>query len=46
MLPMKLLFVVILFVLSTLCVNAQVAIGEMAPDFSLYNTKNKLVSLS
>ena len=43
---MKFIFVVILFVLSTLYVNAQVAIGEMAPDFSLYNTKNKLVSLS
>ena len=45
MLSMKFIFVVILFVLSTLYVNAQVAIGEMAPDFSLYNTKNKLVSL-
>ncbi len=43
---MKFFLTIILSLLSCLFVNAQVAIGEMAPDFSLHNTKNSIVSLS
>ena len=43
---MKILFAVILLAGSSLFVNAQVAIGEIAPEFSLRNAKDKLVSLS
>ena len=43
---MKIIFAVILFVGSSLFVSAQVAIGEKAPEFSLRNAKDKLVSLS
>jgi thiol-disulfide isomerase/thioredoxin len=43
---MKFFFAIILTLSSSLFVNAQVAIGEMAPDFSLNNTKNSTVSLS
>lgn len=43
---MKIVLAVILFVGSSFFVKAQVAIGEMAPEFSLRNAKDKLVSLS
>ena len=43
---MKIVYADILLVGSSLFVNAQVAIGEMAPEFSLRNTKDKLVVLS
>jgi len=43
---MKFFFAIILTLSSSQFVNAQVAIGEMAPDFSLNNTKNSTVSLS
>jgi len=43
---MKFLIVIILSFSSSLFLNAQVAIGEMAPDFSLNNPKNSKVSLS
>ena len=46
MLSMKFFFVIILSLSSSLFVKAQVAIGEMAPDFSLNNSKNFKVSLS
>jgi len=46
MLSIKFLFVIILSFSSSLILNAQVAIGEMAPDFSLFNPKNSKVSLS
>ena len=43
---MKIVFAIILLVGSSLFVKAQVAIGEMAPEFSLRNAKDKLVSLA
>jgi thiol-disulfide isomerase/thioredoxin len=43
---MKFFFAIILTLSSSLFVKAQVAIGEIAPDFSLLNTKNSTVSLS
>lgn len=46
MLSMKIVFAIILLVGSSLFVKAQVAIGEMAPEFSLRNAQDKLVSLS
>ena len=46
MLSMKFFFAIILSLSSSLFINAQVTIGEIAPDFSLQNPKNSIVSLS
>jgi peroxiredoxin len=45
MLPMKTVLIV-LFIGSSLFVKAQVAVGDIAPEFSLRNVKDSLLSLS